>query len=477
MKLSSLESRIQEENINRMNFTYIKISAYILTFILCVSGISFKALSTSADEISTVSAVAGNETSIDEHVEELERKRLKILRMQIKLHLRQEDYSSAKVCLQKIVDSYLDIKEKPEKEILDTGRDLAFKLFEAEQHGDCLQLTEKLLRITPDDSVLFRINRLACSAVGDDKAAKEWEQKARTNIQDERYHYRVAQFFIKRNKRDPAQEEYNIILEMDPAESVYDANAIFFQADCANIAGYYIKAADLFIEAFALSEKIGSFILFGNDKVKTENVFLALAREMELRNTSDRELQLLLNVRKHLKEPSPYLLTGIADALYRLEQYEESIENYQKSIELNPELSYTYSGYGDALMKLGRKKEAKQAFAKTVELFKKGIEESETDYAKARNYNGLAWFYAIHDKRLKDAEKLSRKSLELAPGRPEYLDTLAEICYRRHKKDEAIKLIQKAIDTKPRHLLYYEQQLRKFRGETKPIHKKEESSS
>ena len=60
---------------------------------------------------------------------------------------------------------------------------------------------------------------------------------------------------------------------------------------------------------------------------------------------------------------------------------------------------------------------------------------------------------------------LARKAVALQPV-PQFLDTLAEACYRNGLKDEAIKTIREAIEKATENKPYYESQLQKYRNRT-----------
>ena len=152
---------------------------------------------------------------------------------------------------------------------------------------------------------------------------------------------------------------------------------------------------------------------------------------------------------------------AIGEAYVQLDNPNKALEHVHHAIEMAPDAPDFWSTLGDAYAKAGDDAKAQEAFAKCVDLYRDWIKRRPTASTPC---NGLAWHYATHDEHLDEALELSKKSLELTPDTPEYLDTLAEIYHRMGDHDEAIEWIKKALDLdrKPKHSLYYEQQLDKF---------------
>lgn len=435
---------------------------------------------------------AKQELSLDLSMQKLEKKKVDALLLQVKLHLHLEDYGAAAEFLHRLSSSGLEDVYRTDDALVIKARNIALQLLKNDKPEESLRLATSIHPIAPDDSILLHIISLACDKSGKQAQADEWRKKAENNLRDEVYHYKTAQFFKRRKMYDIAAIEYKLITTIDPEDSVYDANAVLFLSSRSFDRKEYERAVQLMDEAYEIVKRKGYAFTSGGPR-GVDRLYIHLAREYELRKDYEKELETIIGAEKHFDKPQPHLLAAKADALARLEKYDEAIQQYGKSIQLDDKRPHTYTGYGDALKEIDRKEDAEKAFSRAVELYTEIIDKAEKDYAKARmqaslhwltgvtfievdraerlahriqsiNFNGLAWFYVTHDMKLEEAEKLSRKSLELRPDVSYCLDTLAEICYRRGRKEEAIQNIRKAIDTNPMHVLYYQQQLEKFQS-------------
>jgi len=86
----------------------------------------------------------------------------------------------------------------------------------------------------------------------------------------------------------------------------------------------------------------------------------------------------------------------------------------------------------------------------------------EIDKNSAPALNRLAWFHRRDKESLDHGIKLSKRSLEIQPDTPAYLDTLAELYYRNGESVKALPLIQRAIELDPGNR-YFRLQLEKFK--------------
>ncbi len=74
--------------------------------------------------------------------------------------------------------------------------------------------------------------------------------------------------------------------------------------------------------------------------------------------------------------------------------------------------------------------------------------------------NNLAWMYAQCDRQLDEALRLSEKAVSLSPRSAVYLDTLAEVHFRRGNREKAIELTRDCVRLDPRDPHYRENLVR-----------------
>jgi tetratricopeptide (TPR) repeat protein len=121
----------------------------------------------------------------------------------------------------------------------------------------------------------------------------------------------------------------------------------------------------------------------------------------------------------------------------------------EKAIEAdshNPNLRYVL---GNLFYQQGQMDSAIEAFRQTIEL----------DSLHAGAMNNLAWAYAQEKEHLDEALKLSKRSLEIDPDNPYYLDTIAEIYFLKKEYYRALTYMRKAVELDPPNIEYYIQRL------------------
>lgn len=85
------------------------------------------------------------------------------------------------------------------------------------------------------------------------------------------------------------------------------------------------------------------------------------------------------------------------------------------------------------------------------------------DSTNAAAFNNLAWVYAELNTNLDVALALSKRSLELSEDNPVYLDTLAEVYFKRKEYLRALTFIRRAVEQNPPNIEYYRERLEKIK--------------
>lgn len=128
---------------------------------------------------------------------------------------------------------------------------------------------------------------------------------------------------------------------------------------------------------------------------------------------------------------------------------EKAREQLEKAIEAdshNPNLRYIL---GNLFYQQGQMDSAIEAFRQTIDL----------DSLHAGALNNLAWAYAQKKVNLDEALILSKRSLEVDPENPYYLDTIAEIYFLKKEYYRALTYMRKAVELDPPNIEYYTQRL------------------
>lgn len=139
--------------------------------------------------------------------------------------------------------------------------------------------------------------------------------------------------------------------------------------------------------------------------------------------------------------PEAYLYKGIAHS--QLGQYEEAIEALVTGRDLvvdNPPLTAQFwSSLGEAYNKARK-------FAKSDEAYAKALAIMPDDPTTLNNH---AYYLSLRGEQLDKAERMSKRSNELAPGQPSYEDTYAWVLFRMGRYADARTWIEKAIAGSP----------------------------
>jgi Flp pilus assembly protein TadD len=139
--------------------------------------------------------------------------------------------------------------------------------------------------------------------------------------------------------------------------------------------------------------------------------------------------------------PEPYLYKGIA--LSQLKRYDEAIDalvaGRDMVVDNQPLAAQFWSSLGEAY-------NASRQFAKSDQAYDKALALLPNDPTTLNNY---AYYLSLRGEQLEKAERLSKRSNDLAPGQPSYQDTYAWVLFRLKRYAEARAWIEKAIAGSP----------------------------
>ncbi len=135
--------------------------------------------------------------------------------------------------------------------------------------------------------------------------------------------------------------------------------------------------------------------------------------------------------------PEPYIYNGIA--LSQLKQHEAAIETLitgrDMVVDNPPLLAQFWSSLGDAYNEAGRYTDSDKAYDKALAL--------EPD--NSGTLNNYAYYLSVRNTQLEKAERMSARSLELAPGSATFMDTYAWVLFRLGRYADARVWIEKAV--------------------------------
>ncbi|MDA0999465.1 MAG: tetratricopeptide repeat protein [bacterium] len=146
------------------------------------------------------------------------------------------------------------------------------------------------------------------------------------------------------------------------------------------------------------------------------------------------------------------MVLRVADLHQRQRRFDQAQEILLKLQKAHPESIKVLVAYGNLLWERKRLDEARKVFEEVL------LRNPNSGEA----LNRLAWLHAMRGDDLDRGIELSKRSLEVRPDTPAYLDTLAELYYKNSEPLKAIPLIQRAITTEPGNR-YFRTQLEKFK--------------
>lgn len=306
------------------------------------------------------------------------------------------------------------------------------------QASKAIAIYEKILEKDPNDAKALMSLADYSRQQGDEEKYKEYSKKAFSNSNigvDTKiailYNY-IQQSEKDSTKLKEAYEYAELLVEAHPEEA--KTWAIF--GDIYNIDKKPAKALEKYKKSLEIRKDIFS--------VWQQAFFI----QSDLKMFDD-----LIESTEEAKELFPnqallYFFNGLAYQQKKdLENSNLAYEKGLKKVVNNANLkSQFYSNLGENYNDL-------ENYEKSDENFDKSLEQNPNNQYVLNNY---AYYLSLRSEKLEKAKKLSLLSLDLSPDNPTYLDTYAWILFKNKEYKEAFKYQQKAIELseKPSAALY-----------------------
>lgn len=346
----------------------------------------------------------------------------------------------------------------------------------------------------PSESFTLNKIKLLKQTKRNAEAEQEFKKLIKLNPTEPRYYTFLAEFYQDTQQNDKALDTYREVLKFDPDnpmvhlamadyyKSVNDKENFFKEMKTAFenpdldtdtkykiLASYYelsarneefkqqaYELASIMVRVHPTSgEAYGIYaeLLFRDKKTKEARDEYVLAVKYDKTHFDswnklmycDAELNDYSSLEEHSSEamelfPSqatPYYFNGIANI--QLKQYDKAVESLRDGIEFvysnNQLLIDFYSNLGFAYNYLKDHDKSDKAFDEALKV----------DPDNSQVLNNYAYFLSLRKKNLERAEKFSRRSNELSPNNPVYMDTYGWILYQQGKYTQAEQWLASAV--------------------------------
>jgi tetratricopeptide (TPR) repeat protein len=246
-----------------------------------------------------------------------------------------------------------------------------------EAYNEALNLTAEDLQKNPDEAdtwwsrgvILDSLDRQVEAKEAREKAVQFYNQTLTSSPGDGDTWFKMAEVLVSLNRKDEAIDSYERSIEANSSKSGMAAITI----------SYLLAEEGRYDEAIVASDR--ALNLTSPDNIQDRK--LVLDMKASILTEADRPEEALQAFDEALKlDPGDILtLMNRAYALSDLHRYNESIETYQKVIDLDSNessnwITNAWIGKGDALNATGRKDEALEAYGSALEVTELQIQEN-----------------------------------------------------------------------------------------------------
>lgn len=324
-----------------------------------------------------------------------------------------------------------------------------------------LQEMEALAKAMPQDNSLSELLADTYMQTGQYAKAKECYDRVLANNPDDEYvHISLAEYYKATGQPRKAYEELKKGMAqkgLSTANKLQVLTNFYTSEEFYGIHSNY--AYDLLETAMREADDSTSYAAFYGDVLMRQRKYAAAARQFEISLMADSSkyevweallvselsgevdtAKLGSHARRASKlfplHPLPYYMQAIVE--HDNGRYENALELASKCEKMGFDKGYleveTYSLMASCYSQLNN--------GKCEEYYKKILTLRPNDI---QTLNSYAYRLAVTDKELEKAEEMSRKTLEVEPENPYFLDTYGWILHKMGRETEALKYIEKAM--------------------------------
>ena len=318
-------------------------------------------------------------------------------------------------------------------------RSLAITYLEQGRHEQALIAANRAIRQNRKDGSLHLIVALAHLGKNETKDAfAALEQAVLTEPDNPQIHTTLRQIFLQEERFDRARDIFSSLLRQKPDNGLAQAGLGWAHMNLGNE-----EEALLLLEQAVAHADANIFA-----HIQLSHIYTRHERIEEA-------IQVLQSALKKNRDNQQLLLT-LGEYLLEQDRLKEAGHSFEKALRNSTTRAATAS-------RIAQNYYARNLRRKAIEYYEKAV-----DYEPhvPLLMNNLAWTYAEEGIELDRALQLSLQTLKADADNVVYLDTYAELLYKKGQYDRAIILMRQALELEHEdgaHYQHLQEQMRKFR--------------
>ena len=340
--------------------------------------------------------------------------------------------------------------------------------FDEKKYEDAVRVYLRLKELSPDD--FSRTNSLATSLEMSgraDEAAMQMEEALHKNGYDPEIANRLKQYYLNGKKTASLISLQELMVANNPFDTEMTKKLFDLYAgnnrleEALNLYVNKLASSPMTAEDLALVGRLEKNLDRMDDAIKTFTKLVAMRpREIDghlelayLYHKTGLETKAVREFYKaaRIDPKNVEAINNKGFAKLSRNMSDKAIKYFNQALAEDKNNLRSFLGLATTYSKLGQGEKA--------ELYCKKILAIDPFYSPA--LNRLAWVYARENRNLDEAEKQSLASLKYNPDLPDYLDTLAEVYYKKKEFKKAVDQMRRALDARPNNR-YFQSQMRKF---------------